>query len=278
MSNNRLIMMVIDGLREDACLAHMGYLAHLVEQGIASRYRVRSELPSLSRPLYEVLFTGTPVSVNGITSNQTVRLSNMASLFHLARENGRVTAAAAYYWVSELYNGAPFDYIQDREQEDVEKPIQFGRFYFDDRYPDSHLLIDAEHIRQKHHPDFLLIHPMGVDDTGHRYGGNSKEYHAKVSEMDVILSHFIPKWMELGYQILVTSDHGMNDEGMHGGTGETERMVPLLIISPKVAPGVYTKRISQLQIAPLVCRLLEIPPSPAMKYGEISEFPGLRTL
>lgn len=273
MLNERLIFLVIDGLREDVSVSRMGFLAHLLEKGLAARYSVRSELPSLSRPLYEVLFTGTPASMNGITSNQIVRRSKMKSLFDLVRSEGGVTAAAAYYWVSELYNSAPFDRVSDREQEDEDRPIQYGRFYFDDAYPDSHLFIDAENLRLKHHPDLLLVHPMGIDDVGHRFGGNSKEYRAKAGEMDTLLSLFIPEWMNQGYQILVTSDHGMNAEGMHGGDEEVERKVPLYIISSKINPGIYSKLLPQLWIAPLACRLLGIPPSPEMAEDEVM-FPG----
>ena len=55
---------------------NMGYLHHLVEKGKAARFKVKSELPSMSRPLYEVLLTGTPAFQNGITSNHVVRLSH----------------------------------------------------------------------------------------------------------------------------------------------------------------------------------------------------------
>ena len=90
-----VILVILDGLRFDVAQTSMGYLAHLVETKQASSYKVISELPSLSRPLYEVLLTGTPVSVNGFTANDVVRLSHQQSVFHLAAEAGLTTAAAA---------------------------------------------------------------------------------------------------------------------------------------------------------------------------------------
>jgi len=56
---SKLIFILIDGLRKDTAFAHMGFMEHLLEAGMAARYTVQSELPSLSRPLYEVLMTGT---------------------------------------------------------------------------------------------------------------------------------------------------------------------------------------------------------------------------
>jgi predicted AlkP superfamily pyrophosphatase or phosphodiesterase len=255
----KVMMIVLDGLRYDVALSSMGYLNHLVEVSKAACYKVKSELPSLSRPLYEVLLTGTPSSVNGITANHIVRLSNRKSVFHIAREQGLTTAAAAYYWVSELYNQAPFDRIADRQQHDTGKPIQHGSFYFEDAYPDSHLLVDAEILRRDHNPDFLFIHPMGIDDIGHKHGGDSKSYRDKAIEMDAILASVLPLWMHLDYDIIITSDHGMNKDGSHGGTGADEREVPLYLISSLFEAGYHTAVIPQLYIAPLVCQMLSLP-------------------
>jgi predicted AlkP superfamily pyrophosphatase or phosphodiesterase len=255
----KVIMVVLDGLRYDVAKSSMGYLNHLLEVSKAACYKVQSELPSLSRPLYEVLLTGTPSSVNGITGNQIVRLSNQKSIFHIAKEHGLVSAAAAYYWVSELYNRAPFDLIEDREQHDVSKPIQHGKFYFDDTYPDTHLFADAEVLRRQNNPDFLYIHPMGIDDTGHRYGGGSKEYRGKAMEADSILASLLPLWMGQGYEIVITSDHGMSNEGQHGGITAEEREVPFFCIGTSIEPGLYSEILPQLAVAPLICQMLEIP-------------------
>ncbi len=262
--NTKVIQVVIDGLQYDTAVTQMGYLNHLVEIGKAARFQVTSELPSLSRPLYEVLLTGTPSSVNLITSNQTVRRSHQVSLFQLARERGLRTAAAAYYWVSELYNRAPFHYVEDRFQTNEENLIQYGLFYFDDAYPDSHLMLDGELLRRRYDPDFLYIHPMGVDNAGHLFGSDSRQYRGKAIEMDSHLANLLPVWMAAGYQIVVTSDHGMNRDGQHGGTGDEERLVPLYIIGSRAVPGVYEEPVPQLAVAPLICELLGIEPSSAM--------------
>ena len=75
----------------------------------------------------------------------TVRLSKGQSIFHIAKEHGLTTATSAYYWVSELYNRAPFNHMEDRLQLDTHLPIDNGMFYFEDHYPDSHVFADAKH-------------------------------------------------------------------------------------------------------------------------------------
>lgn len=273
MSNNKLAFIMIDGLRYDTAVAQMGFLHHLIEQHMAARYRVQSELPSMSRPLYEVLLTGTACIQNGITTNETVRLSKEESLFHLTKKHGLRNAAAAYYWVSELYNSTPFSRWSDRIQMDETQAIQRGIFYFEDHYPDSHLFADAHFLMQTYEPDFLYVHSMNVDDDGHRFTADSKEYRNRVIAVDTILASLLPIWLEKEYQVIVTADHGMNGDGMHGGNTPADREVPLFVISDKVNPGLYEEVIPQLQIAPLACALLGIEPSPAMQSLGI---PGLK--
>jgi predicted AlkP superfamily pyrophosphatase or phosphodiesterase len=268
---SKVIFILLDGLRFDVAQVALGYLGHLVEVGQASFYRVQAELPSVSRPCYEVLMTGTPSSVNGITSNQIARLSNQISLFHLVQRQGRTTAAAAYYFFSELYNSAPFNRVKDREQHDPEQPIQHGRFYWDDAYPDSHLFADAEALRRDYDPDFMVVHPGGIDHAGHQFGGESREYRNQAIAIDDLLAQFLPLWIS-EYQLVITADHGMNADGQHGGTSVAEREVPLFCISPKFQPGVYDELLPQLAIAPMVCRLLGLTPTEQMRPISIPEF------
>ena len=259
---NKLIFILIDGLRRDTAFAHMGFMEHLLESGMAARYTVQSELPSLSRPLYEVLMTGTKVIANGIVSNEVRMLSTQESVFKLARQSGLTTAAAAYCWFSELYNKVPFNPITDRFQNSEELPIQHGIFYFSDPtgyYPDSHLAADAEYLRQTYRPDFMVVHPMNADDAGHKFGGESAQYAKAAAAIDYVLSNIIPFWLQDGYSILLTADHGMHEHFLHGGNSPAERLVPMYVVSPQVVPGDYSAEpLPQLMVAPFACRLLGI--------------------
>lgn len=252
----KLILIVIDGLGYEVAKTRMAYLQHLVEYKKATFHKVIGELPTLSRPMYETILTGLPVIEHGIVSNDTVRLSRERNVFKIARENGLTTAAAAYHWISELYVKAPFDRFNDRILKESNSDIQNGIFYWSDSYPDEHLYYDAEYLRKTYKPDFLYIHPMNVDDASHSYSGNSANYRNSVLATDQSLANLLPVWMEDGYTIMVTADHGANDDNGHGGTLPCEREVPLWIIGEENLDVPAT--ISQLQIAPLVCNILEI--------------------
>ncbi|MGF1764978.1 alkaline phosphatase family protein [Aliivibrio kagoshimensis] len=254
--NNKVILVVLDGLNYQVAHDVMGYLNALIEQQRATLYKITSELPSLSRPLYECLLTGVTPTVSGIVSNEITRLSNQHSVFSLATEQGLTTAAAAYHWMSELYNRTPYNAVRDRFTDDKTLNIQHGCFYHLDHYPDDTLFVDAEHLRTRHQPDFLLIHPMNIDDAGHQFGLDSSQYRNSARQVDIYLSHYLDKWVEDGYQVLITSDHGMNNDKSHGGILSCEREVPLFVIGDKFSH--QATDVKQTHLCGTICQLLNL--------------------
>jgi predicted AlkP superfamily pyrophosphatase or phosphodiesterase len=267
---DKVILVLSDGLRYDTAVAGMGYLGHLVEAKIASLYKVIGELPSMSRPMYETIHTGLPVSAHGIIANYVVRRSTKPNVFQSARQAGKTTAAAAFWWFSELYNRAPYDRFNDREVDDDSLLIQHGRFYTQDDYPDIDLFSTAGMLVRKFNPDYLLVHPSGMDNAGEIYGANSSEYRNLAMRQDVWMASLIAEWMERGYNILVTADHGINADKIHGGTTPDVREIPLYLInSSNAGKGDTHEVISQLQIAPTICKLLGVEIPETMKAAAL---------
>lgn len=250
----KLILVIIDGLNAETANEKMGFMRHMEEVGAYGRMTLQCELPSLSRPMYETILTGKRPVEHGILSNQTVRLSRERHIFSVAREMELTTAAAAYHWISELYNQSPFDYFMHRIQSDPMKSIQHGIFYWEDQYPDSHVFLDANHLLQVHRPDLILVHPMNVDLAGHEGGSGSLAYGHAARKMDVLLSHFLPLWESEGYQVIVTSDHGMGADRAHGGDTPQERLVPYWhrLKGDVDLPGLQT------EIFEVMCRALHV--------------------
>ncbi len=232
-------------------------------------HMVQSELPSMSRPLYECLLTGATPLQSGIIHNKVVRRTNQESIFALARAQGLVTAASAYHWVSELYNRAPFDPVRDRIINDESLDIQHGVFYQWDDYPDEAVFFDAQMLLQRYAPDFLLIHPMNIDDQGHHFGANCAQYRNTVRRDDIYLSYFLGDWLKQGYQVIITTDHGMNNDGTHGGLLEIERQVPLALLGDAFSRERFLP-IKQTEICGLVCELLGLKHDKALPQGVLT--------
>jgi predicted AlkP superfamily pyrophosphatase or phosphodiesterase len=259
LSMNKVILVLSDALRYDVARDNMGFLGHLVEKKFASLYKIVGELPSMSRPMYETIHTGLPSSEHGVVANSIVRMSNKPNVFQAVKDSGKVTAAAAYYWYSELYNRAPYDRIDDKETDDNSLNIQHGRFYTEDEYPDVELFASAAHLVRKFSPDYLLLHPMGMDYHGETYGSDTKEYRNHAVYQDSKLAPLLMEWKERGYTIFVTGDHGINKDGAHGGTTPEQRTVPFFVIQPNgKGRGEVDESISHLQIAPTILTLLDI--------------------
>ncbi len=265
----KLVVVIIDGLNDETAREELGFAEGLIEVKKGLKTTVQSILPSLSRPCYASIFTGAPSHVTGIVSNTQSSKLTIPSIFDLIEKEGGVSAISGYHWMSELYHEAPFDYVLDREQNHNETGFTFGRFYFDDIYPDSHVYVDAEAIRLRNNPNLLVIHPMGVDDTGHKFGSKSSEYKGKAAQNDALLAKFLPTWIKEGYQVIVTADHGMNHHGSHGGTTDAERVVPFYLFSEKIGTfGTLELRIPQTQLADMMCYLLDLQKTTTMQSLE----------
>ncbi len=253
----RVVLVISDGLGDAVARSRMGYLEHLVESGLASRFVSRAALPTASRINYETIHTGLLPHAHGITSNHVVRRSSFPNLFTLASGAGLRTGAVALYFISELYHRSPYDPLVDAEYDDLASPIQHGRFYLQLDQPDGEVIWGAVALSKRFEPDYLLVHPLGVDHAGHEHSRDSADYRNAVRRQDDYLAVAIPHWRDAGYSVLVMGDHGHNADKDHGGTSDAERYVPLYAVPPTGdGRGDTGETVDHTQIAPTICELL----------------------
>jgi predicted AlkP superfamily pyrophosphatase or phosphodiesterase len=225
---NKLAVILVDGLRDDTARRCMGWLLALEEAGRARWSTLHCELPSLSRPLYATVISGRRPVDHGIVGNDNVGVRCDDTLFDdLAADGGRA-AVAAYDWFYELLAGERFAPARHRTAPCPARGVVAASWYFEDDYPDSHLLADAEDLRQRHAPELLFVHPMGLDNAGHVHGGASDAYALAARRIDMQFAQVLPHWLAAGYDVVVTSDHGMGADRMHGGNAPEERAVPFV--------------------------------------------------
>lgn len=249
----KAILVILDGLTYESAALNLGFLHALCEEGIGRFYKLKCELPSMSRPLYECLLTGIKPALSGVVNNNFCT-SKETSIFDLTKKAGLKSAAAAYHWVYELYNKEPFIPHLHRHIDDENRALPYGHFYYEDAYLDSHLFADGESLRLQKDPHFLLIHSMNIDDVGHKFGGKSFEYKNATKKVDNLLSLYLNTWLKEGYNVLITSDHGMGEERSHAGLSEDERDVPLFVFGD--AFSMRESSIKQTEICGTICEIL----------------------
>ena len=111
--------------------------------------------------------------------------------------------------------------------------------------------------------DNMLLHSCSADTLGHTFGGDSKEYRRQIWQIDNALSRSIPVWRDLGYDVIVTADHGMTSDHWHGGTAQAATEVPFYLFSDAEGPE-QGEELSQLGIAASVLAIIGITPGEGM--------------
>lgn len=125
---------------------------------------------------------------------------------------------------------------------------------------------------QKDDWDLLVAHYLGVDHAGHRYGPNHPEMTRKLDETNTRLQKII-NMIPNDVQLYVVGDHGMTENGDHGGESKAERTAALFAYSGSGFGGdgmevSLGKEIQQTDLAPTLSAALGRPP-PAPSLGNV---------
>jgi predicted AlkP superfamily pyrophosphatase or phosphodiesterase len=268
----KVALVIMDGVGYATAVAQCGFLEGMVELGHARRWKMLAALPTRSAPLYETLHTGLTPAEHGITANEVIRPSKRPNVFHEVRAAGGRTAAVAHAWYYTLYNGRPYDPIDDVEVDDETLALQHGRFYSQEGYGPVNACAPAEIdlcaqltlLMRRHDPHYALLHTCSADTLGHTFGADSAEYREQTWRIDNALARTLPIWLDLGYEVFVTADHGMNNDGHHGGTNAIEREVPFYYFGAGAGPE-SSKVLGQLSVAPTSLARIGISPPTSMR-------------
>jgi GPI ethanolamine phosphate transferase 3 subunit O len=111
--------------------------------------------------------------------------------------------------------------------------------------------------------DVVVAHFLGVDHVGHTYGPNTEFMHHKLRQMDEILDSTLSQ-LESSKSCILTlvfGDHGMTEDGNHGGGTFDEVNAALFVHASDACPPRHgsATELSQIDIVPTVALALGIP-------------------
>ncbi|KAF5397283.1 GPI ethanolamine phosphate transferase 2 [Paragonimus heterotremus] len=98
--------------------------------------------------------------------------------------------------------------------------------------------------------DGVILHYLGLDHIGHVEGPNGRSIRGKLLEMDRVTGMLLKPLVNHDafkndrWVFILTGDHGMRDEGGHGGSSLSEITTGLLILGSGHNPSLTTKTCS----------------------------------
>jgi predicted AlkP superfamily pyrophosphatase or phosphodiesterase len=274
--DKKLLLIILDGVPQRNFLRLFGNLEGWVESGEARRLAHRAVLPSTSATCYASIHTGVIPQVHGSWGNANVMRLDLPDVFSEVRGAGGVTGAVTHSFWSEFFNRAPFDPVRDIEYDEPDSPtINHGRFHTMAGYglinqmtpSDADLFATLTMLCQRYALNYGILHSCTLDSMGHRFYHDCAEMDHACAVMDEMLAAYIPRWRDMGYEIIVTADHGQDERGHHGGTGDLQRLTALYYFGPADTPTTDTI-IDQVQLAPTILSRLGAP-IPATMTGAV---------
>ena len=86
-------------------------------------------------------------------------------------------------------------------------------------------------------PSFLSLHIDRTDFFAHQYGTQSAEYKRLLRQVDAEVAQFLRDVDDGATTFIITSDHGCDLFGSHGGSGDIYRRVPVVFAGGGVRPA-----------------------------------------
>ncbi|GAA96169.1 uncharacterized protein L969DRAFT_91625 [Mixia osmundae IAM 14324] len=250
---SRLFLVVVDALRSDLAfgsldgsIAPMSNVARLIESRKALAYTAKAQSPTVTLPRLKAITTGTHPAFLDAISNlieagphaEPVRVLEQQDSWLWQLRHGingtRSARRMALYgddtWLR-LFPPAWFESSDGVTSFMVTDTVTV----------DTNVTRHLERVLEsgtEHEVDVLILHYLGLDHIGHLQGPRSPLTLPKQAEMDTVLARL---WRHLEVRdardeqkslLVLIGDHGMTEQGNHGGSSEAETSAALLLASP----------------------------------------------
>ncbi|KAJ6915789.1 Kinesin-like protein KIN-14A [Populus alba x Populus x berolinensis] len=269
-SFERLILMVIDGLPAEFVLGKDGqppredfreampYTQALLSNGMATGYHAKAAPPTVTMPRLKAMVSGAIGGFLDVAFNfNTQSMSDDNLLGQFFRIGWKMVMLGDETWLKLFpglftrHDGVSSFYVKDTVQ--VDQNVS--------RHLENELNRDDWNL--------LILHYLGLDHVGHIGGRNSILMAPKLKEMDEVvkmihLSTIQTRDNDQGKTLLVVvSDHGMTENGNHGGSSYEETDSLALFVGLKNDLSDYAvsscNSIYQVDIAPTLALLFGVP-------------------
>lgn len=251
----RLIFLVIDGLRYDFAKNFLTRTSNFSNNSMF--FHTYSDPPTSTMQRIKSISTGTlPVFIeisNNFDSSHKVIIDSFIKNFS---EDGNVTLIGDDTWISLFGEYIPNKYSAP----------SFDVFDFDS--VDNKVFEYLPKILKMNDSKLIIGHFLGVDHHGHVHGLNSNETKQKIDQIDIFIEKILGSLNDDDL-IMIVSDHGMTDNGSHGGASFDETSSFLYGYSPGIKyKQTINEQINQIDICPTISLLFGYP-IPTTNLGSV---------
>eukprot|EP01080_Neovahlkampfia_damariscottae_P004179 gene4179-7489_t len=274
----KIIWFIIDALRFDFLLneskiyqGHFPYLFELLEKKNSKLFKFISDAPTTTSQRLKGLLCGNLPTFLDAGKNFDSDLLQSDNLIHQLKIHNKSTVILGDDTWGNLFNSTYFTRsrlfpaFNVKDLDSVDNGIL--------RYLNSELIGNEKEIEKKYKLDqefgksfnfqkfdFLVLHFLGVDHAGHAFGIYHQRMYEKLKQMDKVLETIVNK-MDNDTILMVFGDHGMTDDGNHGGESNLEIESALFVYSPLMEfnKSKNIEEIPQIDIVPTISLLFGIP-------------------
>ncbi|MCS7220205.1 MAG: hypothetical protein RML36_03825 [Anaerolineae bacterium] len=249
----RLVLIIVDGLRSDALTA-MPFSDELWARGASAVLHLSP--PAYAGTGWRTLLTGASVELLGMPLLPDAGWHgpslSVGSLIGLAAASGRTCAVALHEtwrsllpepWCSARLFVAGDDATADQEIADGARDMERGR------------------------PSLMVVHFSHVAATGSKHQATSAFYRQAAQAVDGMIRRVAEPALANGAAVAVVSSHGLNDSGGMVGAEASITQVPFFLVGPGVIPGGYGVMEGE-DVAPTLAALIGLP-APPLAQGQV---------
>ncbi|XP_023003513.1 GPI ethanolamine phosphate transferase 2 isoform X1 [Cucurbita maxima] len=266
---DQLILMVIDGLPAEFVLGKNGrpptktfmeampYTQSLLANGTAKGYHAKATPPTVTMPRLKAIVSGAIGGFLDVAFNfNTQALLDDNLLGQFSKIGRKMVMCGDETWLKLFpglfmrHDGVSSFFVKDTVE--VDKNVS------------RHLSYELS----KNDWNLLILHYLGLDHVGHIGGRNSPLMAPKLMEMDEVVRMIHASAMMSPEDnkrtlLVVVSDHGMTENGNHGGSSYEETDSLLLFIGSKShatdSASVISNDVNQVDIAATLALLFGVP-------------------
>ncbi|XP_052858522.1 GPI ethanolamine phosphate transferase 1 [Drosophila gunungcola] len=274
---DRLVVFLTDGLRAATFLANNGSDVPDLRDIFRKQGRIgisRTCAPTMTRPGHIAIFGGFDEDPAAALVNFRYNPSKFDTVFNRSRNTiGWAHRNVVNFFINLPHGGAPLRFESYMERELPEK-LTCDKWTFEKV---QKFFKNGDNVREFRHLKSVVffVYLGDMDIAAHRFKPLSKKFNKKLqyTQRGIRTTYelFERVFNDSRTAYLLTSDHGMSDEGIHGGGSALEVETPLFMWGAGVNreqtdseanfPGKSNiSELDQTQLAPLMSALIGLPP------------------